>query len=1027
METLQNIFQAEIIQRLGWTLVHFVWQGSAIVLILAIVLRLLHKSSANLRYIIACMALALIVLMPAVTIRLVDVSVEAVEPVKQTAVDLPKVGAGAQVVVEMPQVESPPAQVAATPRISLKDKFIEAVEPALPYIVVGWLVGVFGLSLWHLGGWRQLQRLRRQMVKQVAPALKAKLQQLSDVLGIQRTIGLMESALVQVPTVVGWLKPVILLPASALTGLSSEQIEAILAHELAHIKRHDYLINILQTVVEILGFYHPAVWWVSRRIRVERENCCDDLAVSISGDRICYARALTSMEEIRTVRPQLAVAATGGSLFDRIRRLLGKDSKNGGKLSWLPSVIAILLIAGLLIPTALAFNNRVKTYPSETESGIPAEQTPTHSQIGAQDNEETNLPKDLWSIRELRNGLNTDYDMVYKRANKLLAKYIDNLAARGRIYLEVLVVHALSGLARPYEAIEYAKKAEQFPLSPVDKAQLYLSWGDAIQFTHPGAKGEQLRKTRREAVAIYLKSMKVAVDNGIPIILEPPKPPEGVRLNEIEHAVINIPDEFPEEAKEKLRQEKKALEARRKAREEYWKKKQQWEGQKAIIDRCNYSRDLIVKLYTMWPFDNSELEKLATEILGSPEMVDDLVKRVADRIKERSTRLESQKPAVQVSQEELAALLRIEDLQKRLVSGKKLSDLGKALLIYTVDHEEKYPETLQNVRAYLRNEQDFQWIIENVEYPGKGKRVTISPQAVIAYDKTLLEKGNGTNVLYNDCHVVFEKPENLEKLGIKWEFDEILVYQVNRKVSEFPEKEDLSTPEAAYTTTRRISASGEKYRWADVSVKKIAERFKQMDEKDNIDFPAELSELFLNTTIIEVRKAENLAGVIAEFPLKHDGTKVPEPIDYHEFFFEEGKWLFAGRGGRFETLEQAREKFQASLNELLNPKVQVEDKQAKVLPATKVVESKPVIQIEARFLLVPTDANEFRDFFEEESLEITPVGSEPNLTHYILKPEQVDQFLKLVKANPHATRFTTPKVTVFDGESATMHIQNVVD
>lgn len=357
METLQNILSQEIVQRLGWTLVHFVWQAAAIGLILAIVLKLLHKASSNLRYIIACVALALIVLIPAVTIKIVNVSVANVEPIKQATIDLPKTDTGTNVIVEMPQVKPPPAQVVASPKVPLKDRFADAIEPALPYTVVGWLIGVFGLSLWHLGGWTQLQRLRRQMVKQVTPTLKTKLQQLSDALCIHKTVGLVESALVQVPTVVGHLKPVILLPASALTGLSPEQIEAILAHELAHIKRCDYLVNMLQTVVEILGFYHPAVWWVSSKIRVERENCCDDLAVSLCSDRVCYAKALTTMEEIRGRQLGLAMAASGGSLFDRIRRLLGKDSANEEKPSWLPSVIAMLLIAGLLIPTALALSS----------------------------------------------------------------------------------------------------------------------------------------------------------------------------------------------------------------------------------------------------------------------------------------------------------------------------------------------------------------------------------------------------------------------------------------------------------------------------------------------------------------------------------------------------------------------------------------------------------------------------------------------------------------------------------------------
>lgn len=359
METLHNIISQEIIQRIGWTLVHFVWQGFAVALILAIVLKLLHKSSANLRYIIACIALALMVVLPMVTFRIVKVAM--VRPTLQVS-ENPKseILNPKQIQISKSQIQTEGTSIPINADMQNNKAILQLlasmIEPILPYAVTGWLVGVFGLSLWHLGGWRQLQRLRRQMVRQVTPALKAKLQRLSNMLGIQKTIGLVESAMVQVPTVVGHLKPIILLPASALTGLSTEQIEAILAHELAHIKRCDYLVNMLQTVVEILGFYHPAVWWVSHKIRVERENCCDDIAVSICSDRICYAKALATMEEIRShpstalrTGPALAVAASGGSLFDRIRRLLGKDSTNEGKLSWLVPVLTISLIVLVLV------------------------------------------------------------------------------------------------------------------------------------------------------------------------------------------------------------------------------------------------------------------------------------------------------------------------------------------------------------------------------------------------------------------------------------------------------------------------------------------------------------------------------------------------------------------------------------------------------------------------------------------------------------------------------------------------------
>ena len=158
---------------------------------------------------------------------------------------------------------------------------------------------------------------------------------------------LLESTRVDVPTVIGWLTPVVLLPASALAGLTPQQIEAILAHELAHIRRHDYLVNLLQTLVETLLFYHPAVWWLSRRIRVERENCCDDLAVSLCGDPVAYAAALADLEELRSSNRTLALAATGGSLLQRVRRLLGAPSHAGRAPGWLAAGLAVMVLSVL--------------------------------------------------------------------------------------------------------------------------------------------------------------------------------------------------------------------------------------------------------------------------------------------------------------------------------------------------------------------------------------------------------------------------------------------------------------------------------------------------------------------------------------------------------------------------------------------------------------------------------------------------------------------------------------------------------
>ena len=129
----------------------------------------------------------------------------------------------------------------------------------------------------------------------------------------------------QAPAAIGWLRPVVLVPAGALAGLPSAQIEALLLHELAHIRRHDYLVNILQSAVEAVFFYHPAVWWISSHIRAERELCCDDIAVSITGDAVVYARALAEFDSARLIQPAV-MAANGGSLAGRIARLLGQSS-----------------------------------------------------------------------------------------------------------------------------------------------------------------------------------------------------------------------------------------------------------------------------------------------------------------------------------------------------------------------------------------------------------------------------------------------------------------------------------------------------------------------------------------------------------------------------------------------------------------------------------------------------------------------------------------------------------------------------
>jgi beta-lactamase regulating signal transducer with metallopeptidase domain len=393
MSALHTLLSQQMIERLGWMLIHFVWQAAVVALLLAATLRLLRRSSSSIRYAAACAALGLIVVLPLVTMQLVPVTRPVAEagppPVFARVASAP-----AQQVVKY--APAPPVNVkslqtagVAVP-IPLKERFISVLAPALPYLVLGWLIGVFGLSAWHLGGWTQLQRLKRRMVRPTADVLQTSLTSLAARLGVRRAIGLLESMLIEVPTVVGWVRPVILLPAGALTGLSGAQLEAILAHELAHVRRYDYLVNILQTVIEILGFYHPALWWISHQIRVERENCCDDLAVRLCGDSIQYARALTHLEEMRHRRTDLAVAADGGSLLSRVARLLGRPAQEDRRFTWLPGLIALALITALI---ALA----VCSVPARASRATLNDVTTSEGKPN-----DANTPKDLSEEPEIR-------------------------------------------------------------------------------------------------------------------------------------------------------------------------------------------------------------------------------------------------------------------------------------------------------------------------------------------------------------------------------------------------------------------------------------------------------------------------------------------------------------------------------------------------------------------------------------------------------------------------------------------------
>jgi beta-lactamase regulating signal transducer with metallopeptidase domain len=313
MTHFANWISPEMLRTLGWTLLHFVWQGAGLAALFAVVAAVCRSASA--RYALAVSVLALMVASPLVTFSwLYSQTIPAV----RTGAEGASTWAGTSTQNATALSGSSAPALAARAEQSM----------GMLWLVEGWFLGVLLLSLRTAGGLILIERMRRKEIRTVRAALYQKCLALQRRMGLDRVIRYCECHRLDAPAVLGWFRPVVLLPVKALTGLTEEQIEAVIAHELAHIRRFDCFVNLFQIAAETLLFYHPAVWWVSQRIRAERENCCDDEAIAICGNAANYARALTLMEEWRTA-PALMMAANRSPLAERVVRLLGLSGATG--------------------------------------------------------------------------------------------------------------------------------------------------------------------------------------------------------------------------------------------------------------------------------------------------------------------------------------------------------------------------------------------------------------------------------------------------------------------------------------------------------------------------------------------------------------------------------------------------------------------------------------------------------------------------------------------------------------------------
>lgn len=325
------IATTEFMQTLAWSLLHFLWQGAAIAAVAAAFMVVVNRPAT--RYLVGIAALLLMLCSFVVTFALISAPAA-------TVADGVAMGAPAA---------APASSVGATANSVnelMEERAAISSAEGFAWIARGWLIGVCVFALRIAFGLAVIEHLRRRNLIALPEPLVQRFRALQQRLGIRRVIRYCECRSLSVPAVIGFFRPIVLLPMRALTGLSPEQLEAVIAHELGHIKRFDVAVNFFQVIAETLFFFHPAVWWLNKRIRADREDCCDDVAIAACGGTVGYARALATMETWRAV-PSFAMAATGSPVAARVMRLLGVNQQHNGART------AGVVTASLALATAL--------------------------------------------------------------------------------------------------------------------------------------------------------------------------------------------------------------------------------------------------------------------------------------------------------------------------------------------------------------------------------------------------------------------------------------------------------------------------------------------------------------------------------------------------------------------------------------------------------------------------------------------------------------------------------------------------
>ncbi|UCG27128.1 MAG: M56 family metallopeptidase, partial [Bacteroidales bacterium] len=375
MEFIHNLISDRVLYSLGWTFIHSLWQGFLIGMSVGLVLILFRKQTARIRYLLAVGSLAAILILTAATfIRLYSGTAEQLSygEFRQGTTD-----AGFSLPENLSSPVLADSELAASGLTAFFQEFKGYYNRHFPFIVTLWIAGIFIFCLKLTGGLVYSERMKYLGTSPLPGIWNNTIATLTDRMGIKKPVRVLQSSLARVPMVIGYFKPVILLPLSVLSGIPGDQIEAIIAHELAHIRRNDFVVNLFQSLMEAVFFYHPAVWWISGIIRKEREHCCDDMAVKGGSGSLVYAKALVTLQEYSMNTPRYAVAMTGKrhALLSRIRRITQKPvTRPNLSDRWLTAGMILLVVTCLTVSPGITGRNSTQAaaYPAgETGNLFP--------------------------------------------------------------------------------------------------------------------------------------------------------------------------------------------------------------------------------------------------------------------------------------------------------------------------------------------------------------------------------------------------------------------------------------------------------------------------------------------------------------------------------------------------------------------------------------------------------------------------------------------------------------------------------